>query len=64
MKILIVGGTGMIGGHAAAHLQAQGNAVTLAARKPAASHRRDETPSLRSGRIDVARVEVPGAGRP
>lgn len=30
----------------------------------AASHRRDETPSLRSGRIDVARVEVPGAGRP
>lgn len=37
MKILIVGGTGMIGGHAAAHLQAQGNAVTLAARKPAAA---------------------------
>lgn len=35
MKILIVGGTGMIGGHAAAYLQAQGNAVTLAARKPA-----------------------------
>ena len=30
----------------------------------AASHRRDETPALRSGRIDVARVEVPGAGRP
>ncbi len=30
----------------------------------AASHRRDETPSLRSGRIDVARVDVPGAGRP
>lgn len=37
MNILIVGGTGMIGGHAAAHLQAQGNAVTLAARKPAAA---------------------------
>jgi len=30
----------------------------------AASHRRDETPALNSGRIDVARVEVPGAGRP
>ncbi len=30
----------------------------------AASHRREETPALLSGRIDVARVEVPGAGRP
>lgn len=34
MKILIVGGTGLIGGHAALHLHAQGNHVTLAARKP------------------------------
>lgn len=34
MKILIVGGTGMIGGHAALHLRAQGAEVTLAARKP------------------------------
>ncbi|MCA3924320.1 NAD(P)-dependent oxidoreductase, partial [Burkholderia sp.] len=33
MKILIVGGTGLIGGHAALHLHAQGNPVTLAARK-------------------------------
>ncbi|MCA3870355.1 MAG: nucleoside-diphosphate sugar epimerase, partial [Burkholderia sp.] len=32
MKILIVGGTGLIGGHAALHLHAQGNPVTLAAR--------------------------------
>lgn len=37
MKILIVGGTGLIGGHAALHLHAQGNHVTLAARKPAAA---------------------------
>ena len=36
MKILIVGGTGLIGGHAALHLHAQGNSVTLAARKPPA----------------------------
>jgi nucleoside-diphosphate-sugar epimerase len=36
MKILIVGGTGMIGGHAATYLEAQGNEVTLAARKPPA----------------------------
>ena len=34
MKILIVGGTGMIGGHAAVFLQARGDEVTLAARKP------------------------------
>lgn len=36
MNILIVGGTGMIGGHAAQHLLARGHAVTLGARKPAA----------------------------
>jgi nucleoside-diphosphate-sugar epimerase len=35
VKILIVGGTGMIGGHAALHLKAEGHEVTLAARKPA-----------------------------
>jgi len=33
MKILIVGGTGMIGGHAAEFLAARGNSVTIAARK-------------------------------
>ncbi len=37
MNILIVGGTGMIGGHAAQHLLARGHAVTLGARKPAAA---------------------------
>lgn len=36
MKILIVGGTGMIGGHAALHLVAQGHEVVLGARKPPA----------------------------
>lgn len=36
MKILIVGGTGMIGTHAALHLREQGNDVTVAARNPLA----------------------------
>lgn len=35
MKVLIVGGTGMIGGHAAMHLKSLGHEVTLGARKPA-----------------------------
>jgi dihydroflavonol-4-reductase len=35
LKILIVGGTGMIGGYAATFLKSKGNDVTLAARKPA-----------------------------
>jgi nucleoside-diphosphate-sugar epimerase len=34
MKILVVGGTGMIGGHAALHLQAKGHAVAIAGRNP------------------------------
>ncbi|WP_280235979.1 NAD-dependent epimerase/dehydratase family protein [Nocardia cyriacigeorgica] len=34
MKILIVGGTGMIGAHTALHLREQGNDVTVAARRP------------------------------
>lgn len=37
MNILVVGGTGLIGGHAALHLAALGHRVTLAARKPAAA---------------------------
>ncbi|AVP69565.1 NAD-dependent epimerase/dehydratase family protein [Prescottella equi] len=36
MKILIVGGTGMIGAHTALHLRDQGNDVTVAARNPLA----------------------------
>lgn len=34
MEILVVGGTGMIGGHIAVHLAEQGNAITIGARKP------------------------------
>ncbi|KJF22148.1 NAD(P)-dependent oxidoreductase [Rhodococcus sp. ACPA4] len=36
MKILIVGGTGMIGAHTALHLRDMGNDVTVAARNPLA----------------------------
>ncbi|CAN5296425.1 hypothetical protein BH10PSE12_BH10PSE12_22820 [soil metagenome] len=36
MKILVVGGTGLIGGHAALLLREEGHAVTLAGRKAAA----------------------------
>src|SRR5574337_1391607 len=35
MRVLVVGGTGMIGGHAALRLQALGHEVEVAARKPA-----------------------------
>jgi nucleoside-diphosphate-sugar epimerase len=37
MNILIVGGTGMIGGHAALHLRAKGHQVTVAGRHPPAA---------------------------
>ncbi|KAF9876579.1 hypothetical protein CkaCkLH20_05987 [Colletotrichum karsti] len=33
MKILVVGGTGMVGGHAALHLQSQGHSVSIAGRR-------------------------------
>lgn len=35
MKILVVGGTGMIGGHAALHLRGRGHRVVIAGRRPA-----------------------------
>ena len=38
MNILVVGGTGLIGGHAALHLTALGYRVTIAARKPPAAN--------------------------
>lgn len=37
MRILVIGGTGMIGGHAALHLAAAGHEVVVAARRPAAA---------------------------
>jgi len=36
MKIIVIGGTGMIGGHAALRLRSLGHEVSIAARKPAA----------------------------
>ncbi len=46
MKILVVGGTGLIGGHAALYLASQGHDVTIAARKPAASPALAKLPML------------------
>lgn len=37
MNILVIGGTGLIGGHAALYLKANGHDVTIAGRKPAAA---------------------------
>ena len=37
MKILVIGGTGLIGGHAALYLKDNGHEVTIAGRKPAAA---------------------------
>ena len=34
MKILVVGGTGALGAHAASHLNAKGHEITIASRKP------------------------------
>ncbi|CAG9949077.1 unnamed protein product [Clonostachys rosea f. rosea IK726] len=34
MNILVIGGTGQIGGHAALHLQSEGHRVTIAGRRP------------------------------
>lgn len=36
MRILVIGGTGLVGGHAALYLREQGHEVTIAGRKPAA----------------------------
>lgn len=36
MRILVIGGTGLVGGHAALHLREQGHEVTIAGRRPAA----------------------------
>ena len=37
MKILVVGGAGMIGGHAALHLKSKGHDVSIAGRTPSAA---------------------------
>jgi len=55
MKILVVGGAGMIGGHAALHLKARGHEVTIAGRNPpAAGTPLGELPFLR---VDYVAME-------
>ncbi|SOZ40081.1 NAD-dependent epimerase/dehydratase family protein [Cupriavidus neocaledonicus] len=59
MKILIVGGTGMIGGHAALHLRRRGNDVTIAGRnRPAAGTPLGELDFLR---CDYIANDLPAA---
>lgn len=50
MKILIVGGTGLIGGHAALRLAGRGHAVTIAGRTPPA-------PKTPLGELNFARID-------
>ena len=57
MKILVVGGTGMIGGHAALRLRAAGHEVTIAGRNVAAPG--SVLADLQSLRIDFTAEEQP-----
>lgn len=50
MKILVVGGAGMIGGRAALHLNAQGHDVTIAGRNP-------PTPGTPLGQLPFLRID-------
>ena len=52
MKILIVGGSGLIGGHAALHLQAEGHDVTLMSRNKPQSGPLSELPHIAGSYID------------
>ena len=61
MKILVFGGTGMIGGHAALHLRSCGHDVTIAARKaPPAPSALAALPFVRGDYVanDLARSEL------
>jgi dihydroflavonol-4-reductase len=61
MKILVVGGAGMIGGHAALHLQSKGHEVSIAGRNPPALRTPlGELPFLRCDYIanDLAPAEL------
>jgi len=52
MKILVVGGTGLIGGHAALYLKERGHDVTLMARKPTAVPGLAELPFIEGNYIE------------
>lgn len=53
MKIIVVGGAGMIGGRAALHLQAKGHDVTIAGRNP-------PTPGTPLGELPFLRIDYVG----
>ncbi len=52
MKVLIVGGSGLIGGHAALHMQAQGHEVTIMSRSKPESGPLSELPHIAGSYID------------
>lgn len=52
MKILIVGGSGLIGGHAALHLKAEGHEVTIMSRSKPQSGPLSELPHIAGSYID------------
>lgn len=52
MNVLIVGGTGLIGGEIALHLKQQGHSVTLMARKPAQAPALAELPLIKADYIN------------
>lgn len=53
MKILVIGGTGMIGGHAALHLASQGHDVTVSGRKsPQQSTKLSHLPFLQGDYVE------------
>lgn len=52
MKVLIVGGSGLIGGHAALHLQAEGHEVTIMSRSKPEQGPLAELPHLAGSYID------------
>ncbi|HSW11213.1 MAG TPA: NAD-dependent epimerase/dehydratase family protein [Solimonas sp.] len=59
MNILVLGGTGLIGGHAALHLASLGHRVTIAARKPAAVAEGSPLAALPFLEIDYLADELP-----
>lgn len=59
MNILVLGGTGLIGGHAALHLASLGHSVTIAARKPPDVAAGSPLAALPFLRIDYLADDIP-----
>ena len=62
MNVLVLGGTGFIGRHAVAALQARGDTVTVGTRHPGRARRRFPQLALQATRLE--RLREPGDWRP